>query len=396
MRTHRLSKARVAITTCCVLLFFTRAAGAQSIGAGLSALLTDQTPAPEGYVRDMAAAEATFRTVAGLFQVELSSVPVASSSGGFVYRFNPSFGTVERASDSFGPFFAERVLRNGKGHLSVGMAYQVAKFTSLQGADLGTGTFPTNTARFAGQLLPFSVDTLSLTLEESTWTAFGSYGLTNRLDVGASAPFTRLRFSGRRVNSFLGQSTLQSQRSGSATGIGDVGLNARYRLTGTTGTGVAVGTDLRLPSGREEDLLGAGRRTWRVLGIGSWEHGMFAVHGNGGFALGGVSDEQFWAGAATFAPTLRVSMVAEYMGRRLSELNRVADVYEPHPVLAGIETMRWLPVGGGVHTAFLVTGVKWNVSRSWLLNMHVLTRLTETGLRARFTPAIGLDYALGF
>src|SRR5687768_2645022 len=71
-------------------------ARAQSIGAGLAALLTEQTPPPAGFVRDRAAAEATFGTVAGLFGVELTSMPVASSSGGFVYRFSPTLGTMER------------------------------------------------------------------------------------------------------------------------------------------------------------------------------------------------------------------------------------------------------------------------------------------------------------
>ena len=122
---------------------------------------------------------------------------------------------------------------------------------------------------------------------------------------------------------------------------------------------------------------------------------MLALHGNGGFGVGGASDEQFWSAAATLAPSLRFSVVGELLGRRLSDLNSVADVYAPHPVLAGIETMRWLPAEGGIHTAFLVTGVKWNLSRTWLLNTHVLTRLTETGLRARFTPSLSLDYAFG-
>ena len=114
------------------------------------------------------------------------------------------------------------------------------------------------------------------------------------------------------------------------------------------------------------------------------------------FYKDGMSDEQFWAAAVTVAPTLKVTLVAELIGRRLSELNRVADVYQPHPVLEGVETMRWLPAEGGVHTTFLVTGFKWNVTRNWLLNTHVLTRLTETGLRARFTPSIAFDYAPGF
>jgi hypothetical protein len=371
-------------------------AEAQSIAAGLSNLLTQQTPPPEGYLRDSAAAAATFATVAGLFKVELSSIPVTSSSGGFVYRFNPRFGTVERASDSFGPFFSERALRNGSGHLSVGFSYQVASFTTLQGADLASGTFPTNLARYAGELQPFSADTLSLKLDEQMLTGFASYGITDRLDVGAAVPVTRLRFSGRRTNTFLGQSTLQSAQSGSATGLGDVALSARFQLMGRTGSGLAVGSDVRLPTGRDEDLLGAGKTAYRFLGIASWEHGALAAHANGGFGVGGVSREQFVGGAVTLAASAKVSLIGEVIGRRLSQLYTVADVYEPHPVLAGIDTMRWLPAKKGVKTAFLVTGLKWNLVGNWLLNTHVLTRLTDTGLRARFTPSVSIDYALGF
>jgi hypothetical protein len=371
-------------------------ARAQSIGAGLSALLTEQTPPPAGFVRDRAAAEATFGTVAGLFGVELTSMPVASSSGGFVYRFSPTLGTMERATDSFGPFFTERAMRNGEGLASLGVSYQFASFESLQGADLTSGTFPTNAARFADQLQPFSVDTLSLKLHVKTVTTFVSYGVTDRFDVGAVVPITNLSFSGRRMNTFQGVAALQSAQSGSASGFGDIAMNARYRLTGNTGSGVAVGTDLRLPTGRDADLLGAGKTAWRLLGIGSWERGPIAVDTNGGFGLGGVSREQFWAGALTFAASPKLSLVGELLGRRLSGLNRLSDVYQPHPVVAGVETMRWLPTEGGVHSAYLVTGGKFNIQGSWLVNASVLTRLTDTGLRARFTPSIAIDYAREF
>ncbi len=371
-------------------------AHAQSIAAGLSALLTEQTPAPPGYERDRAAADATFATVAGLFQVELTNLPVTSSSGGFVYRFDPSLGTIARASDSFGPFFSERSLRNGSGRVSFGMSYQFASFSALQGADLEAGTFPTNTARFSGQLQPFSVDTLSLTLDVNTVTAFASYGLSDRLDVGVAAPISRVRFSGRRQNTFLNQTTLQSAQSDSASGFGDLTLNARYTIGAPAGAGLAIGSDLRLPTGREEDLLGSGKTAWRMLGIASWERDRVGLTANGGFGVGGVSREAFWSAAATYAAGLRVTLVGEVLGRYLSQLNRVADVYQPHPVLAGIETMRWLPAEGGTMVSSLVTGVKWNPGGSWLVNANLLTRLTETGLRARVTPAMGIDYAVTF
>ena len=90
----------------------------------------------------------------------------------------------------------------------------------------------------------------------------------------------------------------------------------------------------------------------------------------------------------------KLTVIGEFMGRRLSALNEVSAVYEPHPVLAGIDTMRWLPSGGGVVTAFLVTGAKFNVGGNWTVNGNLLTRLTDTGLRARVTPSVSVNRAV--
>jgi hypothetical protein len=96
--------------------------------------------------------------------------------------------------------------------------------------------------------------------------------------------------------------------------------------------------------------------------------------------------------ASTFAAAPRVTIVGEVMGRWLSQLGYVKDVYQPHPLQPGVETMRWLTAEQGVNTTLLVTGAKWNIARSWLLNSNLLIRVTDGGLRARVTPAISLDY----
>jgi hypothetical protein len=245
----------------------------------------------------------------------------------------------------------------------------------------------------AGSGQPFSVDTLDLEMESRTTTPFASYGVTDRLAVGVTVPISTVRFSGRRDRTVNGQTALQSSQSGSATGLGDLTVNTRYMLLGTGLRGASVGADIRFPTGRAEDLLGAGEATGRFLGIGTWEEGHLAVNVNGGFGVGGLSREVFWGAATTLAPTPRVTIVGEVMGRWLAELSRVSDVYQPHPLLPGVETMRWLSLDPGIHTTFMVTGAKWNVSGTWLLNTNLLIRLTDAGLRARVTPAVSLDYA---
>ena len=77
------------------------------------------------------------------------------------------------------------------------MSYQFARFSSLQGADLRSGTFPTNAARVTGASQPFSVDRLGSSWTPHTTTPFASYGVTDRFAVGLSVPISTVRFSGR-------------------------------------------------------------------------------------------------------------------------------------------------------------------------------------------------------
>ena len=100
-------------------------------------------------------------------------------------------------------------------------------------------------------------------------------------------------------------------------------------LRGSGDHGISVGGDLRLPTGRKEDLLGAGRATARALGIGWWEEGRLAAHVNGGIGVGGASRELFWNMATTFAAADRVTVVGEVMGRHLFQLSQCRMCIKP-------------------------------------------------------------------
>ena len=371
------------------------AAQGQDVVGTLSTLLLSQTTPNPVLPKDQAAATTTLDTVTQLVQVEMSNQPLSSSAGGFVYRLNEGLGTIERISPSFGPFFTERALLSGRGAASLGVTYRSASFTRLQGADLTDGSFPMNASRPVGSTLPNDVDSLALELSTHTLTMFGTVGVTDRLDVGVAVPVVTVDVEGRRVNTFRGVSSLQAIGAAHATGLGDVALRARYAVAGDAQRGLAAGLDLRLPTGREEDLLGAGEASARMFGIGSFEHGPIATHLNAGYSVGGVSREIGYNAAVTYAALPRVTVVGELLGRRLSNLRRMRDVYAPHATVAGVETMRWLPEGDGVNQVLASSGMKLNVGGSYLLTANVLFRLTDLGLAARVVPSITLDYTFG-
>src|SRR4051794_27484686 len=62
----------------------------------LSFLMTNRAVPTGDFARDQEAANATRETIARALLVELATLPITTSSGGFSFRFNPALGTVER------------------------------------------------------------------------------------------------------------------------------------------------------------------------------------------------------------------------------------------------------------------------------------------------------------
>jgi hypothetical protein len=389
----RIVKAHAAMLACAAALASTSVAG-QSLTSRVSALVTDE-PRIATYTPDPVASAATRDTVTQLFGIELATQPAPSSAVGIVYRLDPVLGVVARSSENFGPFFTERVLRSGRGNVSAGIVFQAAQFSSIQGVDLTNGAFPATAQKSTGSAQPSSVDYLTLDLESQTATALVNLGVSDRVSVGAMVPFVRVRLSGTRQRWQQSRFTTVAAAAGWATGLGDLGLNARVQVAGSGGRGVALGGDVRLPTGREEDFLGAGAIGARALVIGSWEVGPIGLSGNAAVGVGGVSRSLEWNGAATYAATPRVTLVGELLVRRLSDLHELEAVYRPHAQRPGIETLRWVPTDSVLNTALVAAGGRWNLAGGWLLNTNVLIRVTEGGLRSRVTPAVSLDYDFG-
>src|SRR5690606_29481676 len=156
---------------------------------------------------------------------------------------------------------------------------------------------------------------------------------------------------------------------------------------------LAVLEDVRLPTGREEDLLGAGTASFRTVFIASTEAGRVAAHGNVGATLGGVSDGLDYRAAITVGVLPQLTVVGELLGRRLSDVGRLVEEQVPHPLLDGVETLRLINAGGGINTADLVLGTKWNLRDTWLLNLNLSLPLAEAGLRSDVLVLFGVDYA---
>ena len=359
----------------------------------LGFLVTNRGVETADFDKDRAAAEATRDTLTGALLSAIAQLPISSSSSGFTYRLNPTLGTVERASETFGPFFVERALTSGEGHASFGVTFQYASFASLDGHDLRSGEFVTIANRFQDESEPFDVETLTLNISTQTTTLFGSVGLTDRLDVGAAVPLVALEVSGSRINTYRGTSLLQARARAETFGLADIALRTKYRFTPEGDANGAAAVEVRLPTGRDDDLLGAGKVAFKFLGIGSAELRRASVHGNVAVGTGGLGREFSVSGAIAVAATPRFTLVGEVLTRRTVGARQISEVIAPHPRIGGVDTMRLMPAGNDLASTVAVAGFKWNVGGTWLLHGNMLVPVGERGLTARYAPMVALDYS---
>lgn len=384
---------RIVLAAVCLALVPNSAAAQQTVSDVLGFLVTNQAVPTGDVERDRAAGEAARETITRALLVNLTSVPLATSSSGFLYRLNPELGTVERATESFGGFFVERALTSGRGRASFGVSATTAAFNLLDDRDLRDGTLVTVAMRFRDEPEPFDTEALTLRLRSSTMTIFGSYGVTDRLEIGGAVPFVRLDLEGQRTNVYRGETFLQASGTASVSGVADVALRAKYTLVSAPHGGVAAAAELRLPTGDEASLLGAGSSAYRFMAIGSFEAGRLAMHGNAALVRGGVFDEMNFAGAASLALSPRVTLAGELLARRVPDLRAITLATQPHPTSVGVDTLRLVAGSSGSTLVNAVAGIKWNVRGTLVFGGQLAWPVTSRGLTSPLTPSIALEYA---
>jgi hypothetical protein len=357
---------------------------------------------------------------------QLTTFPLGSSSGGFSYRFDPSMGTLTRSTNSFGPAFAERALTIGRQKVNFGVNYQHSTYDTFEGKNLDDDSikFYLTHSNVGGLFFEGDViqAALRLNLTTNTVVLFGNYGVTDNLDVGVAVPIvsvdmtanidaTILRFAtgaASPIHVFTNQTDKQTfPDSGSAKGIGDVVVRAKYRFLDAKPHGLAAGVDVRLPTGDETNLLGTGAAQATLTLIGSSTYDKLAPHFNVGYTFTGKSgspffnlaDEFHYTVGTEFAASPKLTVNADLLGRSLRNLGRLEEAprtfrYVSAAGVAGSTTVNEFAfTPGSLNLLVGTAGVKYNVAGNLLISANVLFPLTQAGIRDKVTPVIGFDYA---
>jgi hypothetical protein len=345
--------------------------------------------------------------------LEVANAPFASSAGGFVFKLDPATGLKVRSAPTFGPSFAERALTAGEGRVSFGVSLAVANYDRLNKFNLEKMQVSTIDVP-EGQIDGF----LSMVLSSETIIMSGTIGATDNLDIGVVVPIVKVKLDGlswiEDSDGFISGRTIAS---GESTGLGDVAINAKYRVLKfgegqPDPGGVALQLTTRLPTGQRENFRGLG--ITRVLGsvLVSAGRGKIRPHGNVGFEWWekglGVDTNIFqpiaaearhqiqYAAGVEIAAGPKITLLVDVLGRHIlgdGTVVREAVPVPPDLAILGIEGLELTQaVEKGIRKLTLAPGLKWNLKGNFVLSTNGLISLQDNGLRDFFTPVVGLDW----
>jgi hypothetical protein len=362
----------------------------------------------------------------------IGQLPLAVPVSGFALSFDRSLGIyVVSSAENLGSVLTERGDTIGRHKLFLGFTYQRFVFQSIDGTDLhrlpavfeqGTGLFgSTNT---------------SVGVNINQYTAVAAFGLTSRIDISMTLPFERLGLSAAHdlILEATSGGALPTPRNaqivaGSASGIGDLLLNAKGTVWKGEKFRLALGTEFRIPTGDEYNLLGSGAYGLKPYIVFS-RRGRITPHVNVGYQWNNFSSlyvnpcftkplgsplscqsknssnpnyslptlrlpsDLDYSGGVDIGIVKRLTFVADLVGQHYFNAPRVTPA-KPAPSSVPTALIGKPTVGianGDYDSDSLGLGFKVNPVGHLLISANVLIRLNTGGLRADYVPLVGVSY----
>ena len=381
---------------------------------------------------------------------QITQLPITSPISGFVFSFNPTLGVVSRQTEGFGPILTERPDTIGKHKLFVGFSYQYFNFDKADGVNLKNFG-----AVFQHEAEPelcgpgarvtcingepsFQRDIIAtqnrLDLKVHQFVGVATFGVTSHFDLSVAIPILNVR-SGVQSDAVIDSFETSSDRpaccvhqfnpvnpqigthetfrapdhaiffdQNSASGIGDVIVRGKYQVFKGEKLGVAVGADLHLPTGDENNFLGSG--TWGVRPFATVAyagrvspHATFGYQRNGDSVLSGditsdksahLPDIVTYTAGVDAGINRYLSLSGDFIGQSLVSAKKVAAT--SFTDAGGITHSNLTSSTATLNQAYFSVGGKVNPFGRLLVIANVLFQVNNAGLHSKPIPLIGVSY----
>ena len=358
----------------------------------------------------------------------VAAIPLSSTPPGLI---PVRIGAETVPAIEFTPLFTESSATVGKGRLYVGSTFSYFDMNRLRGDRL-------NDLQFSFLQNPGGSDVIfvqmPLGIDVYAYTVFGTFGLTDRLDVGVALPIVQIDMAGRRTSfrivgddtgllyagtsktadyDYTDEATAivpgvdpiafdeAAAVSSSETFIGALALRAKYQFPPLQAGSVAALVDLRVPVGRDEDnALGEGNFGVRAVLITEHDVGPFRPHLNVGV--------QHWTGTGNtnllYAAGLNQRLGAglfftfDLLGtldfetdESLNQIDELNVQFTPEGEFIPLSNIRALDRD---HTLNTSLGLRLVLSSRFHLYGTALFSLLDSGLQPVAAPTIGASLIL--
>jgi hypothetical protein len=414
---------------------------------------------------------------------QVSQLPIASPSSALSFIYDTSLKTfVPSTEETLGPILGERAGTIGRRKIYVAFSYQHFSFSSLDG--IGMKDFPvilqheaddpqpapaccapcpkqnglvgtdSSGKAYAGNpcyVRDYIQTRNNINLRANQYTFYLTYGITNRFDVSAAIPIVNVSMD---VSSQAGivQNTIAASRfvlpgnafhqfnpaivsgcttspcmagnftdSLSKTGIGDVLLRGKYEVLKGEKTGIALGVDVRTPTGDAENLLGSGAAGVKPFGVISYSarispHAEIGYEWNGDSILAAnfvgpqatnikasLPNRFVYTVGADASINRRLTASFDILGERLFNSPRLVSspftdfgscntptcaVYTPGTAHPDVNV-----VSSDFNETNASFGLKFRAVGKLILTGNILVALDDGGLRSHVVPLVGVSYS---
>jgi len=285
--------------------------------------------------------------------------------------------------------------------------------------------FTHDNAQLRGGREDVVVTTNSIEANVTQATTFVTVGITDHFDLSVAVPVVSnyvkvvsdatihrlgttnpLTHFFRQRNGEVGEERVFTA-IGNASGLGDLLVRAKGNMRTGASSAMAFGVDVRLPTGSEMSLLGSGAAAIQPFAIWSASYQHFSPHLNASYKRNGSSvlagnpatgqsahfpDQAGYGVGVDVGVNPRVTVAFDVFGRYLIDAERLRSVQfralDNQSVFPNIEFGR---NSFGVMSG--AVGMKANLFGQVLLDVNLLFKLDEHGLRDKVTPLVGLEYS---
>jgi hypothetical protein len=346
--------------------------------------------------------------------VEIATEPFTGSSGGFIFKLDPSTGLLARATPTFGPSFGERALTSGEGQVTVGATFRNTSFDKL--GDFALTSLPLSTvvsnipsvARTTTGNLKMSARTLAIST---------TIGVSDNFDVAVVVPMVSVKLAGSTsVVNGSGVVTRLAETDGLFSGVGDISAVAKYRFVKFGGPtipdpgGIALVVNTHLPTGSRENLRGLGVGRTLVSGVVSGGRGRVSPHAMVGFEYWNkgldvsaapnqtvsIRHQFLFSGGIEMEAAPKLTLLLDYMGQRIFGGGQVG--LAPDPIVAAqpgvTSATSMVALADGISKSLLMPGLKANLKGKLLLSLSAIITLQNNGLHSKVTPVAGITLTM--